>query len=45
MGQVVLKVSMNEIMKMKQYYETNVTGKTPPGGVFSAKTPSCGLRL
>lgn len=41
MGQVVLKVSMDEITKMKQYYATNVTGKTPPGGIFSAKTPLC----
>lgn len=41
MGQVVLKVSMDAVLKMKQYYEAKLTDKTPPGGLFSAKTANC----
>lgn len=41
MSQVVLKVSIKEIEKMKQHYETQLTGKNPPGSIFSAKTSNC----
>ncbi len=27
--------------KMMEYYQNNLTGKAPPGGLFSAKTPQC----
>ncbi|WP_077621300.1 ribonuclease HIII [Sediminibacillus massiliensis] len=42
MGQVVLKVSNKEIEKMKSYY-INSLKQSPPGAVFSAKTPSCSI--
>ena len=38
MSNVVLKKSNDELTKMKEYYQSNLTGKTPPGGVFTAKT-------
>ncbi|WP_338451419.1 ribonuclease HIII [Niallia oryzisoli] len=41
MSNVVLKKSSQEMMKMMEHYQANLTGKTPPGGVFSAKTHGC----
>lgn len=41
MSQVVLKAESNEIQKMKQYYQTKIIDKVPPGGVFTAKTSNC----
>jgi ribonuclease HIII len=41
LGNVVLKLNITEIMKMKSYYETCLVEKTPQGGVFSAKTKTC----
>lgn len=41
MSHVVLKVKNNEIQKMRQYYQTNIIDKVPPGGIFTAKTNNC----
>ena len=41
MGQVVLKISMDEMNKMKHFYKAKLSDKTPPGGLFSAKTSGC----
>ncbi|MBB6445655.1 ribonuclease HIII [Bacillus benzoevorans] len=41
MNQVVLQKNAQEIAKMKEYYDSNLTGKTPQGGVFTAKTNHC----
>ena len=38
MSNVVLKKSNDELTKMKEYYQSKLTDKTPPGGVFTAKT-------
>ena len=41
MSNVVLKKSNEELNKMKEYYQSKLTEKTPPGGLFTAKTPYC----
>jgi ribonuclease HIII len=41
LSNVVLKKSNDELMKMKKFYQSKLTDKTPPGGLFSAKTPTC----
>lgn len=41
MANIVLLKNLNELSKMKQYYQSCLTEKIPPGGLFSAKTPSC----
>nr|WP_295969951.1 ribonuclease HIII [uncultured Bacillus sp.] len=41
MNHIVLQRNMQEIKKMKEYYDLNLTEKTPQGGVFSAKTQNC----
>ncbi|MCQ6273460.1 ribonuclease HIII [Bacillus sp. V3B] len=41
MSNVVLQKTNNEIMKMMEFYKSSLTGKTPPGSLFSAKTSSC----
>lgn len=41
MSQVVLKMSIEEIEKMKHHYQSLLSEKNPPGSVFSAKTNSC----
>lgn len=43
MSQVVLKLSMPDIVKMKSHYEDQLTDKLPPGSVFSAKTANCSI--
>jgi ribonuclease HIII len=43
MSQVVLKQSGEQIKKMQQYYHQSLQAKVPPGGVFSAKLPSCSI--
>ncbi|CAM3752676.1 ribonuclease HIII [Mesobacillus zeae] len=43
MGNIVLNKNLNEIDKMKSYYSSFLSEKIPPGGVFSAKTPSCSI--
>ncbi|MDP4170837.1 MAG: DUF3378 domain-containing protein, partial [Bacillota bacterium] len=41
MGNVVLVRTIDELMKMKKYYQTYLLDKQPPGSLFSAKTPAC----
>ena len=41
MNNVVLKITTDEILKMKEYYQDNLSNKIPPGGLFSAKTSNC----
>jgi len=41
LSHVVLKKNNQEMTKMMEYYQANLTAKTPPGGLFSAKTPEC----
>ncbi|WP_071395977.1 ribonuclease HIII [Bacillus tuaregi] len=41
MSNVVLKKTSLEMKRMMEHYQTNLTAKTPPGGLFSAKLPSC----
>lgn len=41
MGTVVLKLEMNKIMEIKNYYGKNLLDKNPPGSVFAAKTSAC----
>jgi ribonuclease HIII len=41
MGTVVLKLEMNKIMEIKNYYGKNIIDKNPPGSVFAAKTSAC----
>jgi ribonuclease HIII len=41
LNQVVLQKSAQEISKMREYYDSYLTGKTPQGGVFAAKTNHC----
>ncbi|MCT2535066.1 ribonuclease HIII [Aquibacillus koreensis] len=42
MGQIVLKLTQSEIMKMKNHY-ANALKTTPPGAVFAAKTPNSSI--
>lgn len=41
MSNVVLQKTNNELMKMMEFYQSSLTGKTPPGGLFSAKISTC----
>lgn len=41
MSNVVLVKNLIEINEMKNYYEAYLSEKIPPGGVFTAKTPTC----
>ncbi|WP_413308372.1 ribonuclease HIII [Bacillus sp. 1P10SD] len=41
MGNVVIKLGINEITEMRKYYSKQLLEKNPPGSVFSAKTPGC----
>ena len=41
LGNVVIKLGINEITEMKKYYSKQLVEKNPPGSVFSAKTPGC----
>lgn len=41
MNQIVLQKNAQELAEMREYYESFLTGKTPQGGVFAAKTHSC----
>lgn len=41
MSNVVLVKSQTEIEEMKMYYHPYLSEKIPPGGVFTAKTPTC----
>jgi ribonuclease HIII len=41
LGNIVLNRSVNEIMKMKDYYAPYLVEKLPPGSVFAAKAPAC----
>lgn len=41
MSQVVLKVDLKEIEKMKNHYKEQLSAKIPPGGLFTAKTSNC----
>jgi ribonuclease HIII len=41
MSNVVLKKSNDELTKMKEYYQSKLTDKLPPGGIFTAKTATC----
>jgi ribonuclease HIII len=43
MGNSVIKATTIEINKMKEYYSRFLSEKVPPGGVFTAKTPSCSI--
>ncbi|WP_141431978.1 ribonuclease HIII [Bacillus sp. 03113] len=43
MSQVVLQLAINDINKMKKYYESNLLGKLPPGSIFAAKTSNCAI--
>ena len=41
MSNVVLKKTNEDMIKMMNYYRPNLTSKTPPGGLFTAKTSNC----
>lgn len=41
LNQIVLQKGTEEIEKMKEFYHAYLTGKTPQGGVFTAKTKNC----
>lgn len=41
MNQVVLKLSMEKIRNMENYYKKYLKEKVPAGAVFTAKTPNC----
>lgn len=41
MSNVVLKMTINTIEKMKSHYTSSLSEKIPQGGVFTAKTPNC----
>ncbi|XJZ26424.1 ribonuclease HIII [Bacillota bacterium Lsc_1132] len=43
MANVVLKKSINELMKMKKYYQADLLEKNPPGSLFAAKTKTCSI--
>lgn len=43
MGNSVIKATTSEINKMKEYYRQYLSEKIPPGGVFTAKTPTCSI--
>ena len=41
MSNVVLKKTNEDMIKMMDYYRSSLTSKTPPGGLFTAKTSNC----
>lgn len=41
LSQVVLKLDMKDIERMKNHYKEQLSVKIPPGGVFTAKTSNC----
>lgn len=41
MSNVVLKMTINTIEKMKSHYTSSLSEKIPQGGIFTAKTPNC----
>ena len=41
MSNVVLKKTNEDMIKMMDYYRPSLTSKTPPGGLFTAKTSNC----
>jgi ribonuclease HIII len=41
LSNVVLKKNAQELAKMMEYYQKDLTGKTPQGGLFTAKTKNC----
>ncbi len=41
MSNVVLNKTNDDMLKMMDYYRSSLTGKTPPGGLFTAKTSNC----
>ena len=41
MSNVVLKKTNEDMIKMMNYYRPSLTSKTPPGGLFTAKTSNC----
>ncbi|KAB2338778.1 ribonuclease HIII [Cytobacillus depressus] len=43
MSNIVLVKAIDEIAEMKIYYRAYLSDKTPQGGVFAAKTPSCAI--
>lgn len=43
MANVVLIKSLNEIAKMKNYYQASLSEKNPPGSLFAAKTKTCSI--
>lgn len=43
MGNTVLIKELNDIYKMKTYYQAHLSEKLPPGSVFTAKLPACSI--
>lgn len=43
MANIVLIKGINDIMKMKNYYQKSLLEKTPPGSLFAAKTSACSI--
>lgn len=43
MANIVLVKSLQDIAKIKDYYKSYLLDKTPPGGLFAAKTPDCSI--
>lgn len=43
MSNVVLIKTLDTIEEMKVYYRNQLSAKTPPGGIFTAKTPTCSI--
>ncbi|MFJ5621833.1 ribonuclease HIII [Peribacillus loiseleuriae] len=41
MSNVVLTLSIDQMNKMKGHYQTSLSGKTPPGSIFTAKPAQC----
>ena len=41
LSNVVLKKTNEDMVKMMEYYRSSLTSKTPPGGLFTAKTSNC----
>ncbi|KMY51177.1 ribonuclease HIII [Peribacillus loiseleuriae] len=41
MSNVVLTLSTAQMNKMKEHYQTSLSGKTPPGSIFMAKLVQC----
>lgn len=43
MSHAVIKVSADQIAKMKLHYTSYLQPKLPQGSIFSAKTPGCSI--